>query len=202
MMKLKIFVLILIPVLIFGQNAKDQLAELQNKYKAVKSFTADFSQSTKAKSVEKEYKSSGKIYFKKEDKFRVELTDQILVTDGKSVWNHNVKQKKVIISKYDSEPSVLSLDKFILEFPKECDVRFAGEGSSRYILLKPRKSNSEFKEIRIFPDSKSILSKLEFTDANGNFFSFEFSNVKLDENISDKQFNYSVPKGTRTVDLR
>lgn len=202
MTKFKLALLLLIPMLLYSQTAKEQLTGLQNKYKAVKTITADFRQVTKSDAVENEYKSEGKLFFKKEDKFRLELKDQVLVTDGKTVWNHNTKAKKVIITKFDSEPSLLSLDRFILDLPNECDARFSGEGKDKCIQLKPKKKNSDFREIKIFPDNNSILSKLEFTDSNGNFFSFEFSNVKLDVNLSDKQFIYSVPKGTRTVDLR
>ena len=202
MRTIKILLMLLIPVFIYPQNAQDILKGLQNKYKQIKSFTADFEQATNAGIDKKEFKSSGRISFKKENKFRIELKDQTLVTDGKTVWNHNKKMKKVIITNYDSEPTVLSLDKFILEYPGECKVSFAGRGEGKVLFLQPVKNNSPFREIKIYPDESSILSRIEFTDANGNYFSFRFSNVKLDENISDKEFNYLVPKGIRAVDLR
>lgn len=202
MTKLKILLLLFIPAFIYSQSAGEVLANLQTKFKATKNFTADFVQVTKTGADKAEFKSSGKIYFKKGNKFRIELKDQVLVTDGKTVWNHNTKQKKVIITNYASEPSVLSLDKYLLEYPKLCDASFAGNSDNKIIELKPKKKNTGFKEIIIFPNETSILSKVEFTDANGNYFSFEFSNVKLNENLSDRQFSYTVPKGTRTVDLR
>ena len=201
-MKLKYLIFLLfMPALVYPQSAKDLLVKLQGKYKSVKSFTADFSQSTKAETGKDEFTSSGRIYFKKKDKFKIEFKDQILVTDGATVWNYNRKQNKVIITGFDNGPSVLSLDKFILEYPNECEASFAGEGD-KIIVLKPKDKDADFREIRITPDESTILSKVEFTDANGNYFSFRFTNVKLNENLSDKLFKYTVPKGTRTVDLR
>lgn len=200
MTKLKVLLILFFPVLIYSQSAKELLSGLQEKYKSIKSFTADFKQNTKTDLQKEPFQSSGKIYFKKNNKFRIEMKDQLLVSDGKTVWNANTKQKKVIITNFDSEPSVLSLDKFILEYPQQCDASFTS--ANKVILLKPKKKNGEFRDIKIYPDKESILTKVEFTDSGGNYFSFEFSNVKLDENLSDKQFSYTVPKGTRTVDLR
>lgn len=202
MKKLLFLFILFIPVFIYSQSAKETLALLQIKFKSTKSFTADFTQVTQTGADKNGFKTSGKIYFKKGNKFRIEMKDQLLVTDGKTVWNHNAKQNKVIITKYDSEPSVLSLDKYILEYPQQCDVSFKEKSGIQVIELTPKKKNTGFKGITIYPDDSSILSKVEFTDANGNYFSFEFSNVKLNENLSDRQFSYTVPKGTRTVDLR
>jgi chaperone LolA len=200
MMKMKILFILLIPALLYSQSAKEVLTSLQTRYKATKSFTADFVQITKTGTDKNGISSSGKIYFKKGNKFRIEMKDHLLVTDGKTVWSYSAKQNKVIITNYSSEPSVLSLDKYLLEYPQQCEASFAGNSGN--IVLKPVKKNTGFKEITIFPSNTSILSKVEFTDANGNYFSFEFSNVKLNENLSDRQFSYTVPKGTRTVDLR
>lgn len=202
MRKLLLLLLLFMPVLIYSQNAQEILKGLQNKYRQIKSFTADFEQITNAGVDKKEFKSSGRIFFKKENKFRIELKDQLLVSDGKTVWNHNIKMKKVIVTNYDSEPAVLSLDKFILEYPSECTVTFAKGGEGKTLFLQPKKNNTPFREIKIYPDEASILQRIEFTDANGNYFSFRFSNVKPDENIGDKQFNYIAPKGIRTIDLR
>lgn len=202
MMKLKILLLLFIPAFIYSQSAREVLSSLQTKFQSTKDFTADFVQVTKTGSDKKEFRSSGKIYYKKGNKFKIEMKDQLLVTDGKTVWNHNARQNKVIITNYASEPSVLSLDKYILEYPRQCEPSFAGNSGNKIIELKPKKKNAGFKEIIIFPSETSILSKVEFTDANGNYFSFEFSNVKLNENLSNRQFSYTVPKGTRTVDLR
>lgn len=202
MKKLILLLICLIPAFVFSQSAKEELSSIQYRFKSAKSFTADFAQVTKTGLDKNEFKSSGKIQFKKNNKFRIELKDQLLITDGKTVWNHNTKQKKVIITRFDSEPSVLSLDKFILEYPQECEVSFTGDSSQKIIQLIPKKKNPEFKSIKIYPDETSLLSKVEFTDANGNYFSFEFSNVKLNENLNDRQFSYIVPKGTRAVDLR
>jgi chaperone LolA len=199
---IKILLILFFPVFIYAQTAKELLTDMQAKYNSVKCFTADFNQNTKTDLQKEPFKSSGKIYFKKSNKFRIEMKDQLLISDGKTVWNHNLKQNKIIITNFDSEPSVLSLDKFILDYPGQCDASYTGDAANKAILLKPKKKNAEFKNIKIYPDSGSILSKVEFTDAGGNYFSFEFSNVKLDENLSDKQFSYTVPKGTRTVDLR
>jgi len=202
MMKYKLLFLLFLPTAVFSQSAKELLTELQNKYKSVNSFTASFNQVTRNGIEKNEFNSSGKIYFKKKNKIRVELKEQLLISDGKTVWNYNKKQNKVIISNNEAEPSVLSLDKFILGYPAECEASFTGKQEQKIILLTPKKKNAPFKEIKIYPDNSSILTKIEFTDTNGNYFSFGFTDVKLDGDIKDSQFMFTAPKGIRTVDLR
>ena len=43
----------------------------------------------------------GKFLFKKENQLRLELKNLIIVSDGKTNWNYNKKQNKVIITNYD-----------------------------------------------------------------------------------------------------
>ena len=201
MKKLNILFLFLIPALIYSQSAKETLLSFQNKYKTVKSFTADFAQETKSNLNKDTYKNSGKIYFEKINKFRIEFQGQLLITDGTSVWNYNKKQNKVVITNYNSEPSVFSLDKYILDYPKDCEATYFNQ-AQKILLLKPKKKGMDFKDIKIYTSNSQIMSRIEFTDANGNYYSFEFSNVKLNEKINGQQFTFITPKGVRSVDLR
>ena len=116
-----------------AQNLK-LLKDLQNHFNSVKNFSADLIQLNNGK-----VNLQGKIFFKKKNSLRVELKNIIIVSDGKTNWNYNQKQKKVIISDYDEkDPSALSLKRIIFDYPKECEVSDTVKNGEDILILKPK----------------------------------------------------------------
>ena len=104
MMK-KYFIFLLVAFFLFqpikAQNTK-LLNDLQNHFNSIKDFSADLVQLNNGK-----VNLEGKLFFKKENNLRLELKNLNIVSDGKTNWNYNKGQKKVIISNYDeNDPSV------------------------------------------------------------------------------------------------
>ncbi len=87
---------------IYSQSAESVLKSLQNKFDSITDLSADVTQKSNGKS-----SLSGKMYFKKENNLRIEFGNQTIVADGKTSWNYNKKDKKVIISDYDEAGSGL-----------------------------------------------------------------------------------------------
>ena len=78
---------------VFSQNSR-LLKNLQSSFDSLKDFSADFVQLNNGK-----VNIEGKFFFKKENKLRLELKNLIIVSDGKTNWNYNKRQKKVIMMK-------------------------------------------------------------------------------------------------------
>jgi outer membrane lipoprotein carrier protein len=183
---------------VFSQNSR-LLKNLQSSFDSLKDFSADFVQLNNGR-----VNIEGKFYFKKENKLRLELKNLIIVSDGKTNWNYNKRQKKVIISNYDeNDPSVLSLKRIIFDYPLKCQVTEGPDSSGNVLILKPN-SNSGINAylIKIWVNKNNNVKKVTIIQSSGNVLEVKFSNYKIDTGILDSKFSFTPPQGTKIIDLR
>lgn len=183
---------------VFSQNSR-LLKNLQSSFDSLKDFSADLVQLTNGK-----VNIEGKFFFKKENKLRLELKNLIIVSDGKTNWNYNKRQKKVIISNYDeNDPSVFSLKRIIFDYPSKCQVTEGPDKSGNVLILKPN-SNSGINAylIKIWVNKNNNVEKVTIIESSGNVLEVKFSNYKIDMGIPDSKFSFTPPQGTKLIDLR
>lgn len=198
-MKLLWLNLFLGTMFLFAQSdANSLLRELQNKYNSISDLSVNYSQTINDKTV-----LSGKIFFKKENKYRVENKNQILGSDGQSAWNYNPKQKKFILSNYDNTAnSIYSINYLVYQLPSECTLSARSSGQQRILELTPRTSNLQYSKIELWINSENLISKIVLYDYNNQITNIILSNYNLNQNISDDKFSFNPPEGTRIIDLR
>ena len=196
---IKYIVLVLITsVITFGQG-KDYLKSLQAKFNTVTDLSADMVQYTNGqKNLE------GKFLYKKENHLRIELRNFLVVTDGKTNWNYNKKQKKVIISNYDeNDPSAISLKKIIFDYPSKCTVTETSESGVPVIELKPgANSGINAQLIKIWTNNKNLVKKVLIKSNTGSDIEFRFSNYKINSGLPESEFSFNPPEGIKVIDLR
>ena len=185
-------------VSVFGQdNTNELLNAVQSKYNSINTLTADFSKSSGSKE-----DFSGKIYLKKENKLRIELKNNTIITDGETFWNYNKKENKVIINNYDeSEPSELSLNNFIQVYPSKSNVSSGEEGNYKILRLVPKTAELNFSSAKLYINKDDLVEKV-IIDSNSGKSTITLSGYKLNQDIPDSEFTYSPPKGIKVIDLR
>jgi len=183
---------------VFGQdNTNELLNAVQSKYNSINTLTADFSKSSGSKE-----DFSGKIYLKKENKLRIELKNNTIITDGETFWNYNKKENKVIINNYDeSEPSELSLNNFIQVYPSKSNVSSGEEGNYKILRLVPKTAELNFSSAKLYINKDDLVEKV-IIDSNSGKSTITLSGYKLNQDIPDSEFTYSPPKGIKVIDLR
>ena len=183
----------------FAQSSADKLLKaLQDKFKSAKNVSADFVQATNGKVT-----LTGKFFYEKENKLRLEFKNLLLVTDGKTSWNYNKRENKVIISSYNpDDPSYFSLKQIIEGYPSKCDVSLENDNGSNVLVLTPNKPGLNFKTAKIWINSESLISKIILTDQNDALIQVSFSNYKINSSISKTFFTFTPPKGSKVIDLR
>lgn len=197
-------ILIVSFVLFFGfslyaqSDANSLLRELRNKFNSINDLTVDYSQKAGGKVV-----LSGKIIFKKENKYRIENKNQIIGSDGVSAWNYNSSQKKYIITNYDGESnSIYSINYLVYQLPDECILSARTEGNSKVLELKPKSTNLQFSKIELWINAENLIQKIILKELNNNSNEIVLSNYKLNQKVSDSLFSFNPPEGTKVIDLR
>lgn len=185
-------------VSVFGQdNSSDLLSSLQAKYNSANTISVSF---TKFSGSKEDF--SGKLYLKKDNKLRIELKNNLIITDGRTFWNYNKKENKVIINNYDpAEPSELSLNTFINDYPSRSTITSGEEGNHKTLTLEPKTSELNFNSAELFINKDNLVDKV-IIDSNSGKAVITFTGYILDRDLPDSDFTYSPPEGTKVIDLR
>lgn len=182
----------------FSQSAESVLKSLQNKFDSISDLSADVTQKANGKS-----SLSGKLFFKKENNLRLELSNQIIVADGTTSWNYNQKDKKVIISNYDQNGAgLLSIKYLVYDYPKDCDLSISSEGGKTVLILKPKSKRNNLGEVNLVINKENLIDKAVVKNQAAGNMEVSFSNYKVNNNLSQSLFTFSAPEGTTVVDLR
>jgi outer membrane lipoprotein carrier protein len=194
-----LFAIFIFTASLLAIDSADQLVKsLQNKFNSISYLTADFRQTSNGRVT-----LAGKFFYGKGNKMRLELKSLIIVTDGKTNWSYNKKDKKVVISNYDpSDPSIISLERIIKDYPSSCKVTTEKEGSTDVINLSPNKRGLNFKNAKIHINSENLIEKINMVDQNNNQVQIEFSNYQLNKDLGASTFTFTPPKGSKVIDLR
>jgi len=176
--KLILFAAILAVNIFAAGNGDELLRSIKNKYDSVSDMSADFQKATNGKA-----DFSGKIFFKKENKVRLELKNLTIVSDGKTNWNYNKKDNKVIISEYnDEDPSILSFNEVLFDYPEKCNIAFESENGTDILVLTPKQSsNLNFNKMKLWINPENLVSKVQINDPQNGIIELTISNYQLNK---------------------
>ena len=187
--------------------ASDLVKIFKEKYGKITSIKADFAQTTFQKALSKEKKAKGKTEIKKPGKFKwiVDAPDaSTITTNGKKFWYYtppfDAEDKGQLAIKSASEmKSEIAFN--LLTGKMNIDKEFSTKNlNANSFEVTPKKKNDNYTNFAITADpSSGMIQKLIINYTNGNITTIEFSNVKLNEKIDDKTFNFDKPKNTVEV---
>jgi len=200
---LRALIILFIPLLISAQSAEEIVKNIQLKFDTIDDLQAEFIQKINSAASDKPVSLQGKFFYKKGNKFRIEVRNRFITSDGSTVWNYDISTDKVVISNLDDEAFSFSLEKIIYEYPSMCEVQKSESGPDNYtLILNPKNSDLYFKSAIITTDKSYIVTNVVITDFNSTEFIFNLKSVKINSNLSNKLFNFSASEGTQIIDLR
>ena len=183
--------------------------ELQDKYEKIANLSADFVQIDKFKLTGSQTETKGKLYVKDGVKCRLVTEDQIIVTDGETVWTYSIINNQVLVDRVkEGEGSLLPRD-LLFRYPRDYYASLLDEveldDQDYYILrLDPKEGvHGYIKTMKIWVNTDSyMISKVEYTDFNDNISYFEVKKVDIDTKLDDSLFQLKIEKGVDVIDLR
>ena len=188
-----------------GDDAQDIIKAVQDKYKSISDGKATFTQTYKPSSG-KSKTSSGTIYIKKKNKYRIETKGQMVITNGVTSWTYNTSKNQVVIDNYKDNGSTFSPNKYLFDYPINFYSDLVGdetisEHECYVINLTPRRKGS-VKSAKIWIDkSDDIIRKIRIV-SKGSVNTYTLKKVTLDAGISSSKFNFTPPSGAEVIDLR
>lgn len=198
----------------YAQNdakAKAILAEVSKKYRSYDVVKADFSFTLESPQNKATDTQQGTIWVKSNaNRYKVVMTDQDMISDGKSQWTYLKKDKEVQVSAVDNSGDALNPAQIFTLYEKGfkylfTDEKKAGAKVYQMIDLSPIDTKKSYFKIRLSIDkaAKQIASVLIF-DKNGNRYTYAIKTFVPNVKVPETTFAFDAKKypGVEVVDLR
>ncbi len=186
-------------------TAQDVIQNVQNAYKDISDAKASFSQTVKFNK-SKSQSSSGTLYIKKENKYRIETGSQTIVTDGSTSWSYTPSKKQVVIDYYKETGNTFSPNKYLFQYPENFYSDLTGteklNGKDVYVLsLKPRESGY-VKSAKLWVGKDDWIIKKIYILTDESSSTYSIKNIQTNIGVSNSKFTFSPPEGTEVIDMR
>lgn len=207
-MKYIIILFLIFQNILFADDAGKILSKVEKKYKSIEDAYIEFTQVNVFGVSKFENRIDGKLWMKKQNKYRIELEHQTIVTDGKTVWSYYPLNEQVIIDFYKDEQNPYSPDKIMVNIPKNYNPVLIGSekiSNKKCFVLKltPRDPNQMIKHMKVFVDQDEYtIQKVETIDLGDNQTIYFVNAIKLNTGIDNSRFNFTNPQNVEILDLR
>ena len=192
-------------------TASELAATLQRKYDGVKDFSADFVHAYEGGVLRKQITERGKLQVKKPGKMRWEYTapeEKLFVSDGVKMYSYIKQDKQVIVSDVPSADQATTPTLFLAgkgnltrDFtPSLVDAPAGSPPGSQGLKLVPKTRQREYDWLTLVVDPVGLAIRgLVTVDAQGGTSRFSFTNLKENVGMTDKAFEFKMPRGVDVV---
>lgn len=192
-------------------KAKAILAEVSKKYRSYDVVKTDFTFTLDNKQAKVKETQQGTLYVKANaNKYKVAMTNQELISDGKVQWTYLKQDKEVQVSNVDPSGEALNPAKIFTIYEKGFKYIYTGEqkvGNKVYqmIDLSPTDAKKSVFKVRLSIDkaAKQIANIVIF-EKNGNTYTYHVKTFSPNVKVPETTFAFDSKKypGVEVVDLR
>lgn len=189
------------------EKARTMATQLSDRYDAIESMRLRFVQTASSAFMDTDERYSGELVFT-DTEYRIETSNQTIVTDGVTTWIHNRGQQQVIINDFVEDETAFSLTRFLRSFSEEYRTSWEGtqtlDGSRHDRLrLLPTDDFAAFRQVDLWVrQSDGLVTRLIAVDLNDVRMVFDLSDIKVNPAVPEGHFAFDIPDDVDVVDLR
>ncbi|MDP2424586.1 MAG: outer membrane lipoprotein carrier protein LolA [Bacteroidales bacterium] len=184
-----------------AQAILDEVAKITQSYSSVR-IDFDYLMENKAQKINEKYTG---VLTSKGDKYRLEIADQLITSDGKTVWTFLEQANEVQINDHKQNDDGFSPTRFLQSWSDDYKTKSLKEtGTEQQIELQPKKASNFNKVILVITKQKKQLKSIQLFDGNGNVFSYTVKKFTTNQLVPDKDFTFIISDypGIEVVDMR
>ena len=193
-----------------GKETAVHLAgRIQARYDTIRDFEADFVQTYQGGLLRTKTTEQGSVAIKRPGRMRWVYTKperKEFVSNGVRIYSYIPRDKQVIVSPMpagdQTTPALFLTGRghLVRDFQAEfTEVPGAAQGTIG-LKLVPKQADPEFEWLMIAVDSSTLqLQHLVALDRQGGQSTFSFTNLKENRTLSDKIFEFQIPRGVDVI---
>jgi chaperone LolA len=199
---------ICLPVMAAEISSQEIIQKVEQKLNEQKTVKAHFEETYLWKLTGEKQSITGEFVLKGENRFRITTEDQVIVSDGETLWTYNKPTRRVLIDKLEKADNDWLPQKLFMKAQKEYRHRMAGEeavqGQNCYLVeFSAEKEDMYITKMKVWVGKESwIPVKIEQTDISKNRTVYLLSEIQTGEPIEDSIFQFRAPESAEVIDLR
>lgn len=190
-------------------EAAKLLKKAQAKFNSLKDVSVGFKKSLEGGITGKKAAGFAGTMKLKKDKYRIELSDQLIICNGKTLWHYLKTENEVTVSNYDAKDG-FSPDKVFKISQNDMKARYdgadnlAGVATEKVSMFPNNKATDYFRIEVWFEAQKHFPRKMKIFNRNGSVITYELTDFKTDANITEEQFTFNAGAypGVELIDNR
>ncbi len=199
---------LLILVGLFALSLKahaEDVVVLSDYLKAMDNVTGEFVQHTYDGKGALLQTQKGTLHLKRPNKFRWKSEqpfEQLLLSDGNTLWQYDEDLEQVSIQKLNQKLSVtpaLLLTGNVKTIAQEYDVFGEKLDKEYHFVLIPKGNETLFDRLRLEFDEDKLLSRMIIKDEVGQKTTLNLLNVVRDSEMKDSLFTFNIPEGIDVI---
>jgi outer membrane lipoprotein carrier protein len=184
---------------------------LQQQLGRIHSFSANFVQLTQDGLGNTLQRVEGFMQVAKPGKLRWKtegVYEQLVISDGKSLWIYDADLEQVSIKDMDnrlSETPALLLGGDVSAIDNDFNITQAPSDNTLLFILQPKDSSQLFDSLELSfnkLDKDQPLTQMIIRDASGQITDISFTNVSRNPKLGLNIFTFEIPKGVDVIDGR
>lgn len=188
-------------------EAETLLAKVEKSVREAETLEIVFQERFVWKMTEEENSLRGTLTMSGEDRFRIETEDQILVSDGETLWTYNQPANRVLIDRLAKTDEALLPRQLLLQYTEGYAVRkLPGEevrGQSCEVLsFVDETGESYYAKWQIWIDPDTYLPvQLMQEDLNGNQNIYLLESVRTGVPLDADLFQFMIPGSAEVIEM-
>ncbi|WP_245586288.1 LolA family protein [Olivibacter sitiensis] len=194
-----------------GSVAQKLMQEVGQKYNGYSKLKLDFSLKVTDKKQQNTFGDDGVAFLDlKADKYKVDMADQTIISDGKSQWSILKEEREVQLTEVDHNDQSISPANLFTFYDKGFKSTLAkdeklGATVLKVVDLSPMDTKRQYSKIRLRINNatKEIYDATVF-DKSGSMYTYTIKKLQTAANIGNEVFTYDKSKYPQyeLVDLR
>jgi len=171
-------------------------------------FKAEFTETYKWELTGEQQTMHGRFFLKGEDRFRIVTEDQVIVSDGQTIWMYNIPSERVLIDDLHNSEDTMLPRQVLLKHQDQYRSQVLEEerlhNQPCYVmLLTAEQENTFIPKVKIWIHKDQWTpQKIEQTDLNQNVTTYVLKNVELGVPMEEALFHFKMPENADVVDMR
>lgn len=190
------------------QTATKILGDVSRTYKAYKTMKAGFQINITNNQTKSKIKQSGTLFLKSK-KFRINMTDQEIYCDGKTMWTYFKEENEVQISSYNPNSQEINPSEIFTVYEKGFDYRYTGESiknnkKMQHVELTPQNKTKPYFKVKLSIDKMAHkIEEMVVLNKNGVEAVYTITSFAGNVTINDTYFKFDANSkpGVVIIDL-
>ena len=208
---LSLFVLI---ILIFNVNfafagkGDSIIDKVEKKIMSLGEFSVHFEMRFEADGTDDIQQLEGTLYWDGEHCFRMQTPQQVIVSDGETLWMYDTIENQVLIYDPNDGIPILTPRQLLYEYSEgyrieKIEKTEYAEMTCDLLYMLPKEPTDPTRSVKVWVDRKERLTrKLLTEDLVGNITIFEFENFDCESEIPEDIYHFDPPAGVEIIDMR